>query len=113
VKSISAEEGQAAKASLFEPFLEAEGITPKYLAKKLKRELNAKETKFFQKDGEVVTEKNCVAWDVRQKARIDAHKLLGHYPAEKIDHNIRGSFIVDTGIDRGNGGDASEDKNGV
>jgi hypothetical protein len=63
--------------------LENHGLTFDYLAKKLKRELNAKETKFFQKDGFVIEQHDVVAWDVRQRARIDAHKLRGDYPAEK------------------------------
>ena len=69
--------------------LEKHGITEEYLALKLKRELNAKETKFFQFQGEVVTEKNVVAWDVRQRARMDAHKLRGDYPADK--HELTGA----------------------
>ena len=62
-----------------------EKITPTYLAKKLKRELNAKEIKAFHgKDGIEYSNK-LVAWSVRQKARQDAHKLLNHYPAEKFE----------------------------
>lgn len=34
-------------------------------------------------DGDTVVHFNEVAWDVRQRARIDAHKLKGDYPAEK------------------------------
>jgi hypothetical protein len=34
-------------------------------------------------DGETVIEWDEVAWDVRQRARMDAHKLRGDYPAEK------------------------------
>lgn len=58
-------------------------ITPQLLARKLKAELNAKETKFFQKDGIVIETRNVVAWGVRQAARIDAHRLRGDYPADK------------------------------
>jgi len=63
--------------------LESEGITLKRLSRQLKAELRAKETKFFQKDGIVVETRDVIAWDIRQKARIDAHKLRGDYPAEK------------------------------
>jgi len=68
----------------------SEKITASYLAKKLKQELNAKETKVFlgKESEEVIYSKGLVAWDVRQKARIDAHKLMGHYPAEK--HEVTG-----------------------
>jgi len=77
--------------------LEKQGLTFDYLAKKLKRELNAKETKFFQKDGFVIEQHDVVAWDVRQRARIDAHKLRGDYPADKREHthSITGSLIDD------------------
>jgi hypothetical protein len=34
-------------------------------------------------DGETVIEWDEVAWDVRQRARMDVHKLRGDYPAEK------------------------------
>jgi len=71
---------------LLHPFHEAMAgarITPKVLAKKLHKELNAKETKFFAYQGEVVEKRNVIAWGVRQTARIDAQKLLGAYPAEK------------------------------
>ena len=70
--------------------LAAQKITPEYLAKKLKRELNAKETKVFHANGEVVYSKPMIAWGIRQKARQDAHKLLDHYPSEKHDVNVSG-----------------------
>lgn len=64
--------------------LEAEGITPESLAKKLAEELDAHETKVFHnKDTGVVFSDPVIAWDIRQKARMDAQKLLGMYPAEK------------------------------
>jgi len=74
--------------------LDSQGITPMYLAKRLKRELNAKEVKVFKSmvyggDGEcgdeIIYSKPLVAWAIRQKARQDAHKLRGDYPAEKLD----------------------------
>ena len=69
-------------------------ITCDYLAKKLKSELNAKETKAQIPKGskEFAYSKKMVAWDVRQKARQDAHKLRGDYPAEKVD--LDGDIIV-------------------
>jgi len=67
--------------------LHERGITPSYLAKKLKAELNAKEVKVFNdKDDGIVYSKNLVAWNVRQKARMDAQKLLNLYPAERHEH---------------------------
>lgn len=72
--------------------LRKEGINETLLAKKLKRELNAKETKCFKttdKDGtsDVLYSKPLIAWDIRQKARMDAQKLLSLYPVEKVDHS--------------------------
>lgn len=83
--------------AVMSPFADAMGkigINESYLAKKLKKELTAKETKFFQKDGEVIETRDVVAWDVRQRARIDSHKLFGHYPAEKVEHDISGSLMA-------------------
>jgi len=77
---------EAAAGSPIIAALDAEGITLKALAKQLKRELKAKETKFFQKDGKVVEKHNVIAWEVRQKARMDAHRLRGDYPAEEHKH---------------------------
>lgn len=70
--------------------LEAEGITPATLAKKLKSELNANETKFFQKDGKVISKRSVIAWGIRQAARIDAQKLLACYPADQVNVNHAG-----------------------
>lgn len=108
---------------------EVNGITPEYLAKKLKKELNAEKTvlqkvkgsakvpltptgrpkkglaivtktglietritddgpKREYSDGETVIAINMIDWSTRQKARIDAHKLSGDYPAEKHDVNL-------------------------
>ena len=64
--------------------LDAEGITPSKLAAYLNAELEAEETKFFQDEGKVTDWRNVIAWGVRQKARMDAQKLLGLYPAESL-----------------------------
>lgn len=68
----------------------SQGITPIYLAKKLKRELNAKETKAQIPKGEMefVYSKPLVAWDTRQKARQDAHQIMGQYPPK--NHKVDG-----------------------
>ena len=77
-----------------------EGICEVYLAKKLKRELNAKETKVFNPKGNskaegLIYSKALVAWDIRQKARMDAQKLLSLYPPEKheVKHDLAGSLM--------------------
>lgn len=80
---VTAEEVRARNNSDVIEAMDKHGLTLDNLIKQLKRELKAKETKFFQKDGIVVETRDVIAWDIRQKARIDAHKLRGDYPAEK------------------------------
>lgn len=65
-----------------------QGIDAKYLMKKLKAELEAEETKFFQDEGKVTDSRDVIAWGTRQKARQDAHKLRGDYPVEKVEHIV-------------------------
>lgn len=63
---------------------EAKGIGLKYLAGKLYDELEATEVKVFKTGKDKVIESEpLIAWKTRQQARMDAHKLLGHYPAER------------------------------
>lgn len=66
------------------------GIDGLYLAKKAKEELEAQETKAQIPKGadHFVYSKDLVAWDVRQKARQDVHKLRGDYPSEKVEHTV-------------------------
>jgi hypothetical protein len=85
--------------------LDDRGITADCLAKKLKAELAAKETKPFKakvskfidpndvtkgvyETEEVIYSKRLLAWEVRQKARMDAHKLRGDYPPEEQNHRF-------------------------
>lgn len=82
--------------------LEARGISWDLLAKKLKEELEAKETHVFlgkvvgkipdeNRPGkfirvektEVVYSKPMTNWVIRQKARISAHELSGHNPPKE------------------------------
>ena len=76
--------------SAFDNALVSQGINGPYLAKKAKRELNAKETKAQIPKGhtEFVYSKPLIAWDIRQKARQDVHKLRGDYPSEKVEHTV-------------------------
>lgn len=69
-----------------EAALVAENITLQRLAQQLSAELDAFETKFFAHQGEVINVRDVIAWDVRARARMDAQKLLGLYPAEQHDH---------------------------
>ncbi len=47
--------------------------------------LTAKETKFFQHEGEVVTEREVVAWGPRRAFLDMALRVRGMYAAEKLD----------------------------
>ena len=64
--------------------LEAEGINTAYLTNKLQQELNAKETIFAKFQGAIMDQVDVIDWNIRQKARQDAHKLRGDYPVEKL-----------------------------
>lgn len=86
------------------------GITESYLAKKLKAELCAKkiEARIPTGEKEFAYSKPLVAWDIRQKARMDAHKLRGDYPPEEHDLNFPGGpvefkVIFDKGKGNGSG----------
>ena len=74
--------------SLGAPLIKAlgvRGITLSLLAKKLKTELEATQVKAFNDGGKVIYSRPLEAWEVRQRARIDAQKLLGLYPVEKYE----------------------------
>ena len=69
--------------------------TSAHLAKKLRAELNAGEIEVFEDTAAgVVCSKELVVWNIRQKARMDAQKLLGLYPAEKYGYDVSGSIVV-------------------
>jgi hypothetical protein len=62
------------------------GITDVCLAKKLKAELNAKKTKAqYDRLKGWTYSAPMTAWEIRQKARMDAQKLMGLYPPETTD----------------------------
>ncbi len=104
MKDKAKEEAIALVMAPFERAMSKIGIGPEYLAKKLKAELEAKEIKTFKAsnknfdeegkllsiDEKVIYSSPLVAWDVRQKGRMDAHKLRGDYPAEEFEHHIPG-----------------------
>ncbi len=75
--------------------LERAGITFDALLGKLKRELNARSTKFFQHEGTVKEKRTVIDWATRQSARIDAHRLRGDYPADKQDVTVHGDLATD------------------
>jgi len=75
----------------FQKRLDEKGITDDFLIDKLNAEFRAGEVKAFKSDSktsdgknEIIYTKNMTAWNIRQKARMDAQKLKGHYPEEGI-----------------------------
>lgn len=68
--------------------LEAAGINYDFLIKKLLEELEAKEAKFFTYNGQVIEVRAVPDWNTRQRARMDAHKLRGDYPAERFEGDL-------------------------
>jgi len=73
----------------FDEAMRRRGITPDYLARKLKAELNAKSVKVFldAKTGRVLYSEKMIDWQIRQKARQDAVRLLGLEPPLQGDFN--------------------------
>jgi len=72
--------------------LDEGGITDEYLRKKLKKELNATEVKTYNYKGDILYSDPLVAWDIRQRARQDAHRLRGDYPAEEHEAKVQITF---------------------
>ena len=70
------------------------GITLDRLLGQLSDELQAKEVKHFAYQGKVEDEREVIAHDVRQRARIDAHKLRGDYPATGVNVQSTGEHTV-------------------
>jgi len=70
------------------------GITLDRLLGQLSDELQAKDTKFFADKGTIKDTAEVIAHDVRQRARIDAHKLRGDYPATGVNVQSTGEHTV-------------------
>ena len=70
------------------------GITLDRLMGQLSDELQAKDTKFFADKGIIKDTAEVIAHDVRQRARIDAHKLRGDYPATGVNVQSTGEHTV-------------------
>lgn len=70
------------------------GITLDRLMRQLSDELQAKDTKFFADKGVIKDTAEVIAHDVRQRARIDAHKLRGDYPATGVNVQSTGEHTV-------------------
>ncbi len=91
-KEVTAAEFQKSIESPVIAALEKEGITLSHLSKILHKELKAKEIKVFNDKGTIIYSDGVPALDIQQRARIDAHKLRGDYPAE--EHRITGEMIT-------------------
>ncbi len=91
-KEVTASEFQKSIESPVIAALEKEGITLSHLSKILHKELKAEEIKVFNDKGKIIYSKGVPALDIQQRARIDAHKLRGDYPAE--EHRITGEMIT-------------------
>jgi len=88
---------------MFQRALIERGITPEKLAELIDAELNACEVKVFWDSGD--SEAKCsdplIAWSVRQRARMDACRLLDLYPAERhelsgqLDHTVSLTALLD------------------
>jgi hypothetical protein len=59
------------------------GLTEQYLARKLFDLTNASTTHFFQKDGEVVDEREVADNTTQLKANLEAMKMRGAYPKDE------------------------------
>ena len=92
VNKVTAAEFQKSIESPVIAALEKEGITLSYLSKILNKELKAKEIKVFNDKGRIIYSDGVPALDIQQRARIDAHKLRGDYPAE--EHRITGEMVT-------------------
>lgn len=89
-KTVTAEDLENYKDPI-QDALDARGITLDYLIDKLHEELNANEIRHFAHKGMVVESKADIDYEVRQRARIDAHKLRGDYPPE--EHRLTGDIV--------------------
>lgn len=67
---------------------EKEGLTRGKLARFFIEKMGAKETKFFQHQGKITARRNVNAHDIQLRAGIEAAKMVGMYPAAKIDATV-------------------------
>jgi hypothetical protein len=75
-------------------WLDEEGLSENALKLKLINLLNAKETKFFQKDGIITQQVDVAAIETQRRALDMAMKIRGMYAPEKHEHNIRSVKLV-------------------
>jgi hypothetical protein len=73
--------------------LSKRGITVETYVSKLAEELDAEETRYFQKDGIVTDQRNVIAWGIRQKARQDLGRDLGIQRPDRLQLDTTGSLM--------------------
>jgi len=98
---ITPQDVKDAEDSLLSPLyneMAEHGLTSEYLILKLIDELDAQDTKFAQEKGVFTDQKNVTAWQIRQRARQDAHKLRGDYPPTQISGPNGGPIPIHTEI---------------
>lgn len=86
--SPTPEDGKIAGDGVFSEVrqaLDKADLTLDYLIDKLKEELEVTQIRVFHYQGSLTESDPLIDWQTRQKARQDAHKLRGDYPAEKHD----------------------------
>ena len=80
---VTAQEVRDRNSSDLMAIASGRGITVESLLDDLNKERKAKITKHFAHEGRIISKREYIDWGTRQKARMDAMKLLGLYPAEK------------------------------
>jgi phage terminase small subunit len=85
--SVSANQALKGIRKKMPQLLDRRGLTDAALIKKyLKPALEANETKFFQKDGEVKEQHDVINWDARLRALDMTFKLKGSYAPTNVEH---------------------------
>jgi len=73
----------------FKMILDEEGVSDKFLAQKIRDLMDAKQTVFFQKDGQVTDEREVEALETQRKTAELVAKLKGHLRDQsQLDVNI-------------------------
>jgi hypothetical protein len=72
----------------FRQILSAEGASDQFLARKTFSLLNAQETKFFQKDGVIITREKVDALETQRKTLDTVLKVAGHLK-ERSELDVR------------------------
>jgi hypothetical protein len=90
----------------FAQVMEAQGISDEFLAQKVRNLLDAKEIKYFQKDGIVTDEREVDALETQRKTAELATKLKGHLKdRSEVDVNIGLMALVVAAVKVDSGGE--------